>query len=101
MPKLHPIPANPAPGEPAGTPSPDEFLELLLGSWIGVALIAEALIRAGVVRRDELLLPLADAVALAKDRRVTSLAAMHKLISEGFGPTDHRRRLRRPCRRPA
>jgi hypothetical protein len=68
----------------------EEFRELLLGTWLGVALIAEELVQADAVRRGDLLVRLGEGLAVARGRRRTSLAAMHKFISEGFGPVQAR-----------
>jgi hypothetical protein len=43
---------------------PDEARELLVGTWIGIALIAEMLIRNGAAPREGLISVLSDAEAL-------------------------------------
>jgi hypothetical protein len=43
--------------------------ELLVGTWTGIALIADVLIQQGAVPREDLIATLSDAAALARDRR--------------------------------
>ena len=62
--------------------------ELLLGTWQAIGLIGDALVRSGVIRRVELLEPLAIAQALTHslDRRHVAFGAVHGLIvSAGDG----------------
>lgn len=60
-----------------------ELRELLVGTWTGIALIAECLFEAGAVDRDEVLSLLSQGETLAKDRRFIALAALRKLIELG------------------
>jgi hypothetical protein len=62
----------------------NEMRELLVGTWTGIALIADVIIQKGVVPRDEFIATLSDAEALAKDRRRVSLSALRKLIGYDF-----------------
>lgn len=72
----------------------NETRELLVGTWTGIALIADVLIRQGVAQREDLIGVLADAEALARDRRRIALSALRKLIGYDFAePTS-----RPPCR---
>jgi hypothetical protein len=64
--------------------SVDETRELLIGTWIAVALIVEVLIKRYDVPREELLLLLAEAEAAAKGKRTTALAGLRLLIERGF-----------------
>ena len=57
---------------------------MLLGALIGVSLIADTLVREGVVERERLVEALAQAEALAKDGRFYSLSALRRLIERGF-----------------
>ena len=62
-----------------------ETRELLLGTWIGVALLVEMLVAKQLISREELLLLLGDAEdAVCRERR-TSLAGLRMLIERGFG----------------
>jgi hypothetical protein len=62
-----------------------ETRELLLGTWIGVALVVEMLVAKDLISREELLLLLGDAEdAVCRERR-TSLAGLRMLIERGFG----------------
>ena len=62
-----------------------ETRELLLGTWIGVALVVEMLVAKELISREELLLLLGDAEdAVCRERR-TSLAGLRMLIERGFG----------------
>ena len=63
----------------------DEVRELLIGTWIGVALIVERLLQSGMIAREELVLPLSQGEALAKDQRRIALTALRRLIENGFG----------------
>jgi len=58
---------------------------MLLGALIGVSLIADTLVREGVVERKRLVEPLAQAEGLARDGRFHSLSALRRLIEQGFG----------------
>jgi hypothetical protein len=62
----------------------DETRELLVGTWIGIALIAEILIQRGAARREDLVSVLLDAETLARDRRRIALTALRKLTTDGF-----------------
>jgi hypothetical protein len=68
--------------------SSDEVRELLVGTWTGIALLIESLVQARAVERGDLVLPLSQAEALAKDRRRIALTALRKLIEDGFGEAD-------------
>lgn len=57
-----------------------ETRELLVGTWIGVALIVEVLIARYDLPREEVLLLLADAETAAKGERCTAIAGMRALI---------------------
>lgn len=75
----------------------DEMRELLVGTWIGIALIAEILIQQGAARREDLVSALSDAEALARDQRRIALTALRKLTTDGFAerkawPQCHRQR---------
>ena len=62
-----------------------ETRELLLGTWIGVALVVEMLVAKDLISREDLLLLLGDAEdAVCRERR-TSLAGLRMLIERGFG----------------
>jgi hypothetical protein len=58
---------------------------LLLGTLIGVSLIADSLVRAGLIEREELVTPLAEAELLAKDERRVTLSVLRRLVEKGFG----------------
>jgi hypothetical protein len=62
----------------------DEMRQLLVGTWTGIALIAEILIGRGVAQREQLVSLLSEAEALAKDRRRIALSALRKLLDESF-----------------
>jgi hypothetical protein len=62
-----------------------ETRELLLGTWIGVALLVEMLVAKDLISREELLLLLSDAEEAAYSERRTSLAGLRMLIERGFG----------------
>src|SRR3954447_6059667 len=61
-----------------------EERELLIGTWIGVALLADKLIEHGTVSKEELLRPLSQIEEAACDNRRTALAGLRLLISRGF-----------------
>ena len=61
-----------------------ETRELLLGTWIAVALTVEVLIDRELICREDLLLALAQAESLATDKRRTAIAGMRLLIERGF-----------------
>ena len=63
----------------------NEMRELLVGTWIGVALIVEGLVHSGMIAREDLVVPLSQAEALAKDQRRVALTALRRLIEHGFG----------------
>lgn len=79
--------------------------ELLLGTWQAIGLIGDALVRSGVIRRAELLEPLAIAEALTHslDRRHVAFGAVHGLIhSAGDGEESAAaEQCMRPIGRPA
>jgi len=58
--------------------------ELFVGTWTGIALIADVLIQRSAVRREDLIAILSDAEALARDRRRIALSALCKLIGYDF-----------------
>jgi hypothetical protein len=62
----------------------EESRELLIGTWIGIALLADTLIERGIVFKEELLEPLSQIEEAASDRRRTALAGLRLLISRGF-----------------
>jgi len=64
--------------------STDETRELLIGTWVGVAMIVEMLIEQGLVSREDLLLLLSRAQMAAPDRRSTALAGLRLLVERGF-----------------
>ena len=66
-------------------PSIDETHELLIGTWIAMALVVEMLIEQELVSREELLLLLSRAETAARDRRSTALAGLRLLVERGFG----------------
>ncbi|MGE5270208.1 MAG: hypothetical protein ACM3JG_11110 [Thiohalocapsa sp.] len=75
-----------------------EIRELLLGTWIGMALIAGAVSKSGALRRGALVDLLADAEALADDRRRVALSALRRLVEMELdkparcpSPRSHRR----------
>ena len=61
-----------------------EARELLIGTWIGIALLADTLIEYGFLSKEELLQPLSQIEERAPDRRRTALAGLRLLISRGF-----------------
>ena len=65
-------------------PSIDETGELLIGTWIAVAMVVEMRIEQELVSREELLLLLARAEAAARDRRSTAIAGLRLLVERGF-----------------
>jgi hypothetical protein len=62
-----------------------ETPELLLGTWVTMALLVEILIDRGTVTREELLCLLAQAEGLSRDRRRTAIAGVRLLVERGFG----------------
>jgi hypothetical protein len=77
-----------------GSFDPNETRELLVGTWTGIALIVDVLVRQGATPREHLIAALSDAEALARDRRRIALSALRKLIGYDFaGATS-----RPPCR---
>ena len=66
-------------------PSIDETRELLIGTWVAMALVVEILIEQELVSREELLLLLSRAETAARDRRSTAIAALRLLVERGFG----------------
>jgi hypothetical protein len=66
-------------------PSIDETRELLIGTWIAVAMVVEMLIEQELVSREELMLLLSKAEAAARDRRSTAIAGLRLLVERGFG----------------
>jgi hypothetical protein len=75
----------------------DETCELLVGTWICIALIAEILIQQGAARREDVVSALSDAEVLSRDRRRIALTALRKLTRDSFAeqktwPRCHRQR---------
>jgi hypothetical protein len=66
-------------------PSLDETRELLVGTWVAMALVVEMLIEQELVSREELLLLLSRAETAARDRRSTAIAGLRLLVERGFG----------------
>ncbi len=64
---------------------PQETRELLLGTWIGVSLLAEILIDRELICRGDLVGVLEQAIAIARGGRRTAIAGMCLLIESGFG----------------
>jgi hypothetical protein len=64
--------------------SSPETRELLIGTWIVVAVIVERLIERDILSREELLSLLAEAQAAAPDRRATTFAGLRLLIERGL-----------------
>jgi len=64
--------------------SSPETRELLIGTWIILAIIVEKLIERDIVSRDELLSVLSEAQATAPDRRATTFAGLRLLIERGL-----------------
>src|SRR4051812_29998504 len=62
----------------------DEAQELLIGTWVGVALLANMLIENAVLSKDELLWTLSQIEEAASDNRRTALAGLRRLISRGL-----------------
>lgn len=65
----------------------EEARELLIGTWIGIALLADTLIEQGMISKEELLLNLSQTEEAASNKRRTSLAGLRLLISRGFRGT--------------
>src|SRR4051794_27430062 len=61
-----------------------EARELLIGTWIGIAHLADTLIVHGVLSRGELLRTLSQIEEAASDNRRTALAGLRALIRRGF-----------------
>jgi hypothetical protein len=61
-----------------------EARELLIGTWIGIAHLADTLIENGVLSRGELLRTLSQIGEAASDERRTALAGLQLLIGRGF-----------------
>jgi len=62
----------------------EEARELLIGTWIGIALLADTLIEHGVIPKKELLLILSQTEEAASNTRRTALAGLRLLINRGF-----------------
>ena len=62
----------------------EEARELLIGTWIGIALLADTLIEHGVISKKELLVTLSQTEEAASNKRRTALAGLRLLISRGF-----------------
>jgi len=67
--------------------SADEIRELLVGTWTGIAVLAEVFIDAGFVAREEILETMSAAEAVARDRRDVALRGIRVFI-ERLGNTD-------------
>jgi len=63
----------------------DETRELLIGTWVGVAMVVEMLIEQELVSREDLLLLLSRAQMATSDRRSTAIAGLRLLVERGFG----------------
>src|SRR4051794_13849770 len=61
-----------------------ETRELLIGTWIGIAHLADTLIEHGILSRGELLRTLSQIEEAASDERRTALAGLLLLIGRGF-----------------
>lgn len=73
--------------------------ELFVGTWADVALLAEIMIQANLVRRDDLALFLSDAEVNAPDGRRIAFRALRVLIEPGAaGPLAPVPRCRRKAR---
>jgi hypothetical protein len=64
--------------------SREENRELLMGTWIGIALIVEVLITHDVIDRESLLALLAQFEEAAPSWRKTALAGLRMFIERGF-----------------
>jgi hypothetical protein len=62
----------------------EEARELLIGTWIGIALLADTLIEHGLISKKELLVTLSQTEEAASNKRRTALAGLRLLISRGF-----------------
>jgi hypothetical protein len=62
----------------------EEAQELLIGTWVGVALLANMLIENGALSKEELLWTLSQIEAMASDNRRTALANLRRLITRGL-----------------
>ena len=71
--------------EKMDAPSIDETRELLVGTWVSMAMVVEMLIEQDLVSREDLLLLLSRAEAAARDRRSTAIAGLRLLVERGFG----------------
>ena len=67
------------------TSNVEETRELLIGTWVALAMVVEMLIEQELVQREELLLLLSRAEMAARDRRSTAIAGLRLLIERGFG----------------
>lgn len=61
-------------------PSPEEFSELFVGTWIALALITDILVRLDLVRRDDLVVLLSGAAAGVNHHRCIPLTAVRNLL---------------------
>lgn len=64
-----------------------EARELLIGTWIGIALLADTLIEHRVLSKEEMLRLLSQIEEAASGNRRTALAGLRLLISRGFRDT--------------
>jgi hypothetical protein len=62
----------------------EETRELMMGTWIGIALIVEMLISHNLIDREDLLLLLSQFEAAAPGIRGTALAGIRAFIERGF-----------------
>ena len=62
----------------------DKLNALVLGTLIGTSLIADSLVRNGVIERSELVAPLSEAQSLATDERRQALSVLRQLIERGY-----------------
>lgn len=63
----------------------DEAHELMIGTWLAMALLIEMLVDRGVVTREDLLLMFGNAELASRDTRRTAFSAMRLIVERGFG----------------
>ncbi len=66
----------------------DEIRNLLLGTWIGIGLIVDTMVRAGILRRSDFVSPLATAETMARDKRRIALTALRHFVATGFSEPE-------------
>lgn len=62
--------------------SPAEIDDLLIGTWLGISIIADMLAETGVIERELLAIRLAEAVMLARGSRRIPLRSILWLVQE-------------------